>query len=120
LAPIRAIREAGTGREICRRCELAETFWARLRGLQMRRPLEAGEGLLLRPAASIHMFFVRFPIDAVFLDEELTVVKVSEALRPWRLASCRRAQAVLELPAGDAQRAGLSAGVRVELAPGRA
>jgi uncharacterized membrane protein (UPF0127 family) len=53
---------------------------------------------------------MRFPIDAVFLDRELVVLKVAEDLAPWRTAAQRGAKAVLELPAGAARTAGLQPG----------
>jgi uncharacterized membrane protein (UPF0127 family) len=99
------------GTVVCERCLLAETPLARLRGLLGRDELPAGEGILLRPAGSIHTAFMRFPIDAVFLDAADKVVKVASALRPWRTAACRGARAVLELPAGEATRRGLRPGV---------
>ena len=99
------------GTVVCERCLLAETPLARMRGLLGRSGLPAGEGLLLRPAASIHMAFMRFPIDAVFLDSTDRVVKVVAELKPWRMAACRGARAVLELPAGEASRRGLVSGM---------
>jgi len=99
------------GTVVCERCLLAETPLARLRGLLGRDELPSGEGILLRPAGSIHTAFMRFPIDAVFLDAADKVVKVASAMRPWRTAACRGARAVLELPAGEATRRGLRPGV---------
>jgi uncharacterized membrane protein (UPF0127 family) len=92
-------------------CLLAETALARCRGLLGRSGLLSGEGMLLRPASSIHTAFMRFPIDAVFLDRADRVLKVSSDLRPWRTSGCRGARAVLELPAGEARRRGLRPGV---------
>jgi uncharacterized membrane protein (UPF0127 family) len=66
--------------------------------------------MLLRPASSIHTAFMRFAIDAVFLDGEGRVLKVAAELRPWRTSACRGARAVLELPAGEAARRGLRPG----------
>ena len=92
---------------------LAVTRRARLRGLIGRR--EAASPLLLAPARSIHTCGMRFAIDVVFLDADLRVVKVVRGLRPWRIASARRARAVLELEAGGA--AGLEEGMRLSLRP---
>jgi uncharacterized membrane protein (UPF0127 family) len=97
------------GRVACARCVAADTPWRRLRGLVGRR-LDAGSGLLIRPASSIHTCFMRVPIDVVFLDRHGRVLRVVVALRPWRLAWRRGAVAVLELPAGACARAGLAAG----------
>jgi uncharacterized membrane protein (UPF0127 family) len=99
------------GTVVCERCLLAETPFARLRGLLGRSGLSSGEGLLLRPAGSIHTAFMRFTIDAVFLDAADRVVKVASTLQPWRTAACRGARSVLELPAGEATRRGLRPGV---------
>jgi uncharacterized membrane protein (UPF0127 family) len=101
------------GNVVCERCVLADTALTRMRGLLGRRELPSGEGLLLRPASSIHMAFMRFAIDAVFLDAEGRVLKVEQDLRPWRMAAARRAKAVVELPAGEASRRGIEIGQRL-------
>ncbi len=103
------------GRVVCERCRVPRTPFGRMKGLLGRRRLEPGEGLLLRPASSIHTFFMRFPIDAVFLDGEQRVLKVAAELSPWRTSARRRARAVLELPAGEAARCELAPGVVLEL-----
>ena len=99
------------GTVVCERCLLAETPLTRMRGLLGRSSLPVGEGLLLRPAASIHTAFMRFPIDVVFLDSADRVVKVVGSLPPWRMAACKGARAALELPAGEAARNGITAGM---------
>jgi uncharacterized membrane protein (UPF0127 family) len=53
---------------------------------------------------------MRFPIDAVFLDRDLRVLRVADDLKPWRAAAARKARSVLELPAGEAARRGLAVG----------
>jgi uncharacterized protein len=102
-------------RLVCERCTVADRMLARLRGLLGRSELRAGEGLLLRPAPSIHTLFMRFPIDAVFLDGELRVLAVRRNLRPWRMAGRRGARAVLELAAGEAERRGVRVGTQLML-----
>jgi uncharacterized membrane protein (UPF0127 family) len=98
------------GDVVCDRCVVADTPTSRLRGLLGRSELRPGEGLLLRPASAIHTCFMRFPIDAVFLDRDWRVLGVSGDVRPWRAASRRGAKAVLELPAGESARRGLEPG----------
>ena len=88
-----------------------------MRGLLGRRVLPEGEGILLRPCGSVHTFFMRFPIDVVFLDRDLKVVGVAPELRPWRTAGRRGAKAALELAAGEAARRGIGTGDRLSLAP---
>jgi uncharacterized membrane protein (UPF0127 family) len=97
-------------RVVCASCALADTMWTRLRGLMGRRELEPGEGVLLRPSGSVHTCFMRFAIDIAFLDSELRVLAVSPGVRPWRLRLQRGARAVLELPAGEADRVGIAPG----------
>lgn len=103
------------GRRICERCVLADSIPTRMRGLLGRRELPAGEGLLIRPTNAVHMFFMRFPIDAVFLDGEGTVLRIAADLQPWRMAAQRGARSVLELRAGTCAARGLRAGERLDL-----
>jgi uncharacterized protein len=112
--------ERQDGSTVCERCLLAETPLSRFRGLLGRAGLERGEGILLRPASSIHMWFMRFAIDAVFLDREGNVLRVVERLRPWRIAGCLGAKAVIELPAGECERVQLAVGDRVAIRPAAA
>jgi len=99
-----------SGATVCERCQVADTVASRMRGLLGREELPAGEGVWIRPSNSIHMFFMRFAIDAVFLDRSGTVLRLAPGLEPWRMASCRRARSVLELAAGEIERRGLQVG----------
>jgi uncharacterized protein len=101
------------GRVVCEGLTLADGPLTRMKGLLGKKSLGPGEGLLLRPAGSVHTWFMRFPIDAVFLDGEGRVLKVAEDLRPWRAAGCRGARAVLELSAGESERRGVRPGDRL-------
>jgi uncharacterized protein len=112
--PVRITDADGT--PVCERCKPAVTFRSRLRGLMLRKRLLDDEGLLLSPAGAIHTFFMRFPIDVVFADRELTVVGVAPALPPWRMAARRRTRVVLELPAGTAARRGIEPGTQLAIA----
>jgi uncharacterized membrane protein (UPF0127 family) len=100
---------------VCRDCAVAETMRSRMRGLLGRGPLQSYEGLLLRPAPSIHTFFMRFPIDVLFLDSDMRVVGIHPAVPPWRAKSSRRARAVLELAAGSVERCNVRIGDRLAL-----
>jgi uncharacterized membrane protein (UPF0127 family) len=101
------------GRVVCERCAIADGPLTRLRGLLGRRELPGGEGLLLRPAPSIHTWGMRFPIDAVFLTSDLEVLHVRHSMPAWRMARHRGARAVLELRAGEARRRRLVPGARL-------
>lgn len=80
------------------RAEVARTFWQRVIGLMGRKSMPEGEGLLILKCNSIHTCFMRFAIDATFLDRDDNVVKVVRNIRPWRLWvwGGRRAAKVLE------------------------
>jgi uncharacterized protein len=105
------------GQVVCERCLVADRPWSRMRGLLGRKELPGGEGILLRPCGSVHTFFMRFPIDVVFLDRDLTVLAVERELRPWRTAARRGAKAALELAAGEAARRCIGTGDRLSLVP---
>ena len=106
-----------SGRVLCDRLRVADTPLARARGLLGRRGLEDGEGLLLRPAGSIHTAFMRFSIDAVFLDSNGVVLHVAHDLHPWKVAGKWGARAVIELARGEARRHGFKPGLQLELRP---
>ena len=84
-----------------------------MRGLLGRRGLESGEGILLRPASSVHTFFMRFAIDVVFLARDGQVLKVVDQVGPWRTTAAKGAKAVLELGPGEAERRGIRVGDRL-------
>jgi hypothetical protein len=101
------------GQVVCDVCHLADRPHTRMRGVIGMKALRRGEGVLLRPTFSIHTAFVRFPIDAVFLDQDMMVVSVAHEMKPWRLAGTRKAKAVLELAAGECRRLGVGPGDRL-------
>jgi uncharacterized membrane protein (UPF0127 family) len=101
------------GTVICARCALATNPFTRLRGLLGRASLARDEGMYFRPAGSVHMFFMRFAIDAIFCDRDLVVIDVVRGLRPWRMAGRRGAKVVIELAEGAAN---VAAGDRLTLA----
>ena len=92
---------AARGSVLGTRLALADRWWERLRGLIGRSGLEPGEGLILRPCRAVHMAWMSFPLDIVFLDSKGAVVACYHALAPggrtrWHAA----ARDALELPAG--------------------
>ncbi|MBB5173475.1 DUF192 domain-containing protein [Texcoconibacillus texcoconensis] len=94
--------------------QVADTFVKRFRGLMLKKEPIQHEGLLLSPCNSIHMFFMHFPIDVVFLDRENTVIKTVESLKPWRVTSrIRGAHACLELPVGTIAKYDIRAGWKI-------
>lgn len=117
-------RVVDTDAVLASRVVTAHSMWGRFRGLMWRRGLDDGEGLWFPGDASIHMLFMRFPIDAVFLapaGEAGTwrVVAVRAGLRPWRdvVWWVRGARGCLELAAGVAAGAGVEKGDLIRLDP---
>jgi uncharacterized membrane protein (UPF0127 family) len=108
LSLLRVVTDSG--KVVCERCEVPESSFGRARGLLGRDALGPGEGMLIDRAGSVHMFFMRFPIDIVFLARDRTVVGVRHRLAPWRIAGARHAVASLELPAGRAAEVGVEKG----------
>ena len=98
------------GAVVCERCELPKSSFAQTRGLLGRDGLDPGSGMLIDSTPPVHTFFMRFPIDVVFLDRDWTVVGVRHRLRPWRVAGARGAVAALELPEGAAAASGVREG----------
>lgn len=87
-------------REVANLVQLAGDNSNRRKGLLGRERLDEGEGLWILPCEAIHTFWMRFPIDLVYIDRRHRVVKVRNEVQPWRLSACLRAHSVLELPAG--------------------
>lgn len=75
-----------SGETILSRLEAAGGFWKRLIGLMGRADIPDDYGLYLSPCSSIHCFFMRFPIDVVFINRDHVVVAVYPSLMPWKVA----------------------------------
>jgi uncharacterized membrane protein (UPF0127 family) len=96
------------GRLVAHAC-VAEATRDRMRGLIRSAPLQPAEGLVLSHAAQVHTFFLGYPIDVVFCNRSMEVLRIVPCLAPWRLSPIvRGSRYVLELPAGAA--AGLRPG----------
>jgi hypothetical protein len=80
--------------------EVADSAAMRNKGLLGRERISPGEGLWIIPCASVHTFWMRFPIDLVYLDRKKRIRKLRSDVRPWRLSACLWARSVLELPPG--------------------
>jgi uncharacterized protein len=105
-----------TGQVLADAVEVAATRRARRRGLLGRDALDASAALVLMPCCSIHTAFMRFAIDAVFIDRDGCVVRIVNALPPWR-AAWARAHAVVELAGGRLRPDDLRVGDSVYLVP---
>ena len=90
--------------------DVADTSAKRRVGLLKHERLDPGDGLWIVPCESVHTFFMKFPIDLVYLDKKRKVRKVRSAVPAWRLSACLTAHSILELPAGTAAQTGTVAG----------
>ncbi len=104
------------GTVLALRLEAAHTGPSRRKGLLGRKCLQPGEGLWIAPCESVHTFFMKFPIDLVYLDRKLQVKKIRDSVGPWRLSACLTARSVLELPAGTIRATQTERGDAVEFA----
>lgn len=87
-------------------------------GLLSTREVLPGEGLLIERTQSIHMFFMRYPIDVVFFDKELRVRRLVGSIKPWRVVLwARGARDCLELRAGALEGTGTQVGDQLEITP---
>ncbi len=101
---------------VAQNVRIADNLFSRMRGLLGRKSLNPQEGLILRPCNSIHTFFMRFPIDVVFLDRYDLIIKVYHSLSPWRLSrTFFRSAMCLELPAGAAIQSRTQEGDRLQI-----
>jgi hypothetical protein len=99
------------------RLELADTAAKRSKGLLGRTGLATGEGLWIVPCESVHTFFMKFPIDLVYIDRNHRIKKVRSAVAPWRLSACLTAHSILELPAGTIRATQSHPGDMLEFSP---
>jgi len=97
------------------RCHFANTVLKRMVGLLNRRKLSQGEGLLLDRCYGVHTFGMRFPIDVLFLDKDLHVIRAVNALPPYRLSIVKKAVYVLELPVGALEASRTAEGDQIQI-----
>ena len=96
------------------RAQVANTPETRNRGLLKHTSLEKGDGLWIAPTQAVHMFFMKFALDLVYLDRQKKVVKVRQNVKPWRISAALRAHSVLELPVGTIDDSRTEAGDQLE------
>lgn len=95
---------------------LADTLPQRMKGLLGRKEFKHGEALILKPCNSIHTFFMRFPIDVLFLDKNKRVVKAIPDLKPFRISNIYFSSVLaVELPANTIQATSTTSGDLISL-----
>ena len=89
-------------------------FIERMRGLLGTAKLDVDRGLLITPCSSVHTFAMNYPIDVLFLDKQMTIVKATASLKPWRMAASSAASLVLELAENSIENLQLQPGQQLE------
>ncbi len=108
-----------TETEIAHTCRVADNFFTRLKGLQGKKSLPDGEGLLIKPCNSVHTFGMKISIDVVFLSKENEVIYMMEKMPPRKISPIvKKAAAVLELPAGRLEQTPILKGQHLTVCPG--
>jgi len=103
------------GKELSGNVEVADHFFKRMKGLLGKNALRVGESLWIKPCMSIHTFFMKFPIDVIFLNKKDHVVAAIKNLKPNRLTRLYpKAVSVLELPAGTIEKTSTIVGDMIE------
>jgi hypothetical protein len=105
-----AVLISPSGEVVCERCQVVDSWLPQIRGLLGWHPPAASDGVLITPPPLLYAALARLSMDAVLLDDELTILAISE--KPSRLAWKRRSHSLLELPPGRCEQLGLRPGDR--------
>jgi hypothetical protein len=108
-----ATRSTTIGDRIAR----AGTSNERTTGLLKRSKLENGEGLWIIPCEAVHTFFMKFPLDLIYIDRKHRIRKVVRNVAPWRVSACLSAHSIIELPAGMIDETDSQPGDQLEINP---
>ena len=109
------IKNKTNSKLLAEKAKVADNFFLRLKGLMFDRSLPEVSALIFYRAPSIHTFFMRFAIDLVFLNKSMKVIRIVEALKPWRMILCPGAYVTIELPAHKSSQISLQTGDNLEL-----
>lgn len=102
------------GKVLVPKLSMATASFARFLGLMGRKSIAADEGLFFPRCNSIHTFFMRFPIDVIFVKESGEVVEILESLKEWRMLLPRRGvKHTIELRANRSRELGIAPGAQL-------
>jgi uncharacterized membrane protein (UPF0127 family) len=102
-------------REI-KRVKIADSIWKKALGVMFWKSWGDNQGLLLTQTSGVHTFFVRFPIDLVFLNNDFEIVRLVKNLKPWKISPIDfRSAHVLELTTGTISTFNLAVGDKIIL-----
>lgn len=105
------IVKSHSGKTIVDSLKIADTFFTRFKGLMGTKELREGEGLLIKPCNGIHMFWMTYSLDIIFLDKDDKVVHLIEGIKPWKVSPIvEKSKMVLELPVGTIKKYSIKLG----------
>lgn len=90
--------------------KIADSFFKRLLGLMFRRKMSEDEAIIFSKTPSIHTFFMRFPIDIVFADKDMRIIKICENIKPWRIVFCFGSYYAIECKGGQSWKNNIEVG----------
>lgn len=97
--------------------QVASGFFLRLWGLMFRKKIGTNQALIFYQAPSIHTFFMRFPIDIIFLNKQMAVKRIVHSLPPWRAVFCPGAYITIELPSAKISQVKAQIGDKIKIIP---
>ena len=104
------------GKTIVEDLKIADTFYTRFKGLMGTKELKDGNGLLIKPCNGIHMFWMVYSLDIVFLDGNCKIVHLIERIKPWKMSPIvKDSKMVLELPAGTIEKFNIEIGNTIDI-----
>ena len=111
------VRNVTRGTTVATNVRVARSFMSRGRGLMFESGLSPDSGLLIDPCSSIHMFFMRFALDVLYVGRDDRIVRAQRAIKPWRIGPIytRGAKYVIELPVGTIDRSGSEVGDQLRI-----
>jgi uncharacterized protein len=112
LFKITNVTRAQTLASTAKKCD---SFLGRFVGLMFSKSLPTGEGIVIDPCKQIHMFWMFYAIDAIFIDKSGTVVGIAKSIKPWRISKMfSKAQSVIEVPSGTTDNTGTDVGDQIK------
>lgn len=94
----------------------AYTFGSRLMGLMFKKQLQPKSGVHIKPCASVHTFFMKFPIDVIYVDQDMQVVGLEHSLEPGKIGKrFKNVHSVIEVEAGSIKHHGITTGQALKI-----
>ena len=111
MAKLYKIQHGDKAELLIENLELAESFFARGKGLLGRKSLSPNSALWIKPCNNIHTFFMNFAIDCIFVNKKMEIEKIVSVVKPYKIIGpFWKASSVVETAAGFAEKWNLQVG----------